>query len=436
MPYPIRPCRKIQGALSLAGDKSISHRAVIISSIAKGKTLIKNFSFSDDCKATLKALQSLGVNIKRIGDNDLVVSGAGVLGLKKPKHAINVGESGTSIRILAGLLSAQNFFSKLEAEKSLRNRPMLRVIRPLRLMGAKINARARNNDEYPPILISPSRLRPLAWKMPIPSAQVKSAILLAGLYAKGRTKIYEPIKSRDHTERMLKYFGADIIIKGKNIYIRPSALISPMKIHIPADISSASFFIALACLLKNSRIRINNLCLNPLRSGVIDILRKMGTNIRVVNKQKKYFEPVGDIIVSSSQLRGVVVKEDMVPKLIDELPILMVAASLAKGKSIFEGVGELRHKETDRISSMVRNLSNMGVKIELIRKANKEIVAINGRKSLKGGLLKSFADHRTAMGMIIAALCADSPSEIDDVKCIRKSFPDFFKILSRILRYP
>ncbi|MDD5617583.1 MAG: 3-phosphoshikimate 1-carboxyvinyltransferase, partial [Candidatus Omnitrophica bacterium] len=251
MPYLIKPCRKVQGIVNnIPGDKSISHRAVIISSIAQGKTLIKNFNFSDDCTATLKAFQSLGIKINKKGKDMLVVCGKGLFGLEKPNKAINLGESGTSMRILLGLLCGQDFSATLEAIKSLRGRPMLRVIRPLRLMSANIKARLKNKDEFPPLRIYPSCLRAISWEMKIPSAQVKSAILLAGLYACGETKICEPLKSRDHTERMLKLFRADIKIKGNNIRLKPSDLISPKEIYIPKDISSASFFIVLACLIK------------------------------------------------------------------------------------------------------------------------------------------------------------------------------------------
>ncbi|MDD5006108.1 MAG: 3-phosphoshikimate 1-carboxyvinyltransferase [Candidatus Omnitrophica bacterium] len=432
MSYLIKPCRKIQGCLDLRGDKSISHRAVILGSIAKGRTLIKNFSLSEDCQATLRAFKSLGVKIEKKGKDTIVIYGQGFSGLKEPKQAINLGESGTSMRMLIGLLSTQNFESKLSGEKSLFKRPMLRVIRPLRLMGADIKARKKGRDEYPPILISPANLRPINFKMYIASAQVKSAVLLAGLYARGTTKIYEPVKSRDHTERMLKLFGADIDVKGKNISISPSELISPRKIYIPGDISSASFFMVLACLLKKSCIRINNVSLNPSRCGVINALKKMGADINIIYKRKNYFEPMVDIVIKSSNLKGIVVAKDIIPSLIDELPILMVAASLAKGRSVFEGIGELKVKETDRIKSMVSNLSRMGAKIKTQARAGKETIVIEGVNVLKGANLRSFGDHRTAMSMIIAALCADSPSRIDDVKCISKSFPDFLKILNQI----
>ncbi|MFC1708587.1 3-phosphoshikimate 1-carboxyvinyltransferase [Candidatus Omnitrophota bacterium] len=434
MSYFIKPCRKIQATLNLPGDKSISHRAVIFSSIAKGRTKIKNFSFSDDCRTTLNAFKLLGVKIKKATKDKISVCGVGVRGLRKPKHKINLAESGTSMRILMGLLSAQNFTTKLDAHSSLRKRPMLRVIKPLRLMGANIKAKTKDRDEYPPIMISPAKLRPLNWKMTVASAQVKSAILLTGLYAKGETTINEPVKSRDHTERMLKKFKARIRVKGKTISIKASNLVSPKEINIPVDISSAAFFMVLTCLLKNSSVKIRNLGLNPSRAGVIEVLKKMGANIKIIRSRRQYFEPMADVVIKSSKLKAVRITKDKIPTLIDELPILMVAAALAKGKSVFEGVRELRVKETDRIKSMKLNLSRMGVKIESKLKNKREIIIIHGRDSLRGVKLRSFGDHRTAMSMIVAGLLADSQSRIDDIKCINKSFPDFLKIIKRITR--
>jgi 3-phosphoshikimate 1-carboxyvinyltransferase len=434
--YKIRPCLKVQGVIkNIPGDKSISHRAVIISSLAQGNTLIKNFSFSKDCLATLNAFKSLGVRIDKVGKNAIFVYGGGIFGLHKPKAAINLGESGTTMRILIGLLCGQNFAVTLKAGKSLNNRPMHRVIGPLRVMGAKIKAKVKNKDEFAPLKILPANLKAISWQMKIPSAQVKSAILLASLYAKGQTKIYEPIKSRDHTERMLKLFKANINKKGRNIFIRPSDLVSPGQFYIPSDISSASFFIVLACLLNNSRLKINNVSLNPARCGVIRVLKKMGAGIKIVYKKKNYFEPMADLVIGSSKLKGVIVQEDEIPSLIDELPILMVAASLARGHTVFKGIGELRVKETDRIKAMLINLSKMGVSIKTKKRGRKEDVIIEGGHSLQGANLKSFGDHRTTMSMIMAGLCAKSPSVIDDIKCICKSFPDFLRILKPILRY-
>ncbi|MFC1754340.1 3-phosphoshikimate 1-carboxyvinyltransferase [Thermoproteota archaeon] len=433
MSFLIKPCRKVHGILKLPGDKSISHRAIIISAIAKGNTRVKNFSFSDDCKLTLQAIRSMGVRIEKKSGGVLIVYGRGISGLKKPRHTIDVGESGTSMRLLIGLLSAQGFSSGIDGKAPLRKRPMLRVIRPLRLMGAEIKARKKGRDEYPPIDISPAQLRSLSWHMKIPSAQVKSAIMFAALYADKESRIYESILSRDHTERMLRYFKADIKTKAKRITIGPCSLVSPKNIYIPSDISSASFFMVAACLLKNSYVKIKNVCLNPSRSGIIEALKMMGASIKVIHTKRKYFDPYGDVVVRSSRLKAFKIGERLVPKLIDELPILMVAASLASGTSVFSGVGELKVKETNRIRSMVENLSKMGVSIETKVKANKEVIVIRGGRSLKGSYLKSFGDHRTAMSMIVAGLCADSPSRIDNINCISKSFPDFLKHLRHLI---
>lgn len=433
MSHRIKPCQKVRGTIHLSGDKSISHRSVIISAIATGSTRIRNFSFSNDCKATINAMRSLGVSIKRLDNNTLLVNGVGLFGLKKPAQTINVGESGTTMRILAGLLCAQDFKTILDGKKGLRKRPMLRVIEPLRRMGADIQARRKGNDEYPPLRFSPVKLKPLSWKMSVPSAQVKSAIVFAGMYAGGISTIYESFRSRDHTERMLHFFKANIKVKGKKISIGRCELISPKSLRIPSDISSASFFIVLACVLKNSQITIRNVSLNKTRCGILDVLKKMGARIKIINRQKGCFESTGDLVVRSSRLRAVTVQEKDIPALIDELPILMVAASCAEGKTILKGVGELRVKETDRINSMVRNLSKMGVLVESKVLENKEVISIQGKASLKGGFFRSFRDHRTAMSMAIAGTAADSPSSIDEVSCVAKSFPDFFDTLKYLV---
>lgn len=434
MPYQIKPCQKIRGSVSFPGDKSIAHRAVIISAIAMGSTLIKNFSFSDDCQATIKALRSLGVVVKEINARTLSVKGVGLFGLQAPRKTINVAESGTTMRLLAGLLCAQGFASILDGKKGLRKRPMHRVLEPLRVMGARISARKNGKDEYPPLRISPGRLKALRWTMSVPSAQVKSAILLAGMYAEGISTVLESIPTRDHTERMLRHFKARISVKGKSIRIAASTVTSPKELVIPGDISSASFFIVLACVLKDSRITIRDVCLNPTRCGIIEVLKKMGARIKVANRNPESFEPVGDLIVESSSLHGVVVKDHQIPSLIDELPILMVAACFAQGKTVLEGVGELRVKETDRINSMIQNLSKMGVCIETKHKGNKEVIIIEGWSGLSGANLKSFGDHRTAMSMVVAALGANSPSSIDNMRCVSKSLPGFFDILAQIVQ--
>lgn len=433
MPHRIKPCQKIRGTIHLPGDKSIAHRSVMVSAIAKGSTCIKNFSFSDDCKATINAIRLLGVKVQRLDNDTLLVEGVGLFGLTKPTRAIKVGESATTMRILAGLLCAQNFETTLDGSEGLRKRPMLRVLKPLRLMGAEICARKKSNDEYPPLRICPGKLKALHWKMPVASAQVKSAIILAGMYARGISTIYEPLRTRDHTERMLRYFKANIKVTRKKISIGHGELTSPKSIRIPSDISSASFFIVLACVLKNSHIAIRNVSLNQTRCGIIDVLKKMGGRIQIINQREKYGEPIGDLVVESSSLRAVTLEERRIPSLIDELPILMVAASFAKGTTILKGVGELRVKETDRISSMVVNLSKMGVLIESKLKGNKEVISIQGKAGVRGGSFRSFGDHRTAMSLVIAGLAANSPSSIDEVACVAKSFPHFLDILKHLV---
>lgn len=436
-PLVVSSTPHLKGSICLYGDKSIAHRSLIISAITCGKTRIENFPANEDCLATLSALKKLGIKIIRQGTS-LAVFGKGLRGLKKSQGAIFTGDSGTTLRLLLGILAGQRFSTRLAAGKSLSRRPMLRVTRPLRMMGAKINARGGRSEEYPPITISGGYLRPITYKMPVASAQVKSAILLAALFTKGETSVIEPIKTRDHTERMLKLFGADIKLKGKRISIRGSReLVTPKRIYLPADISSASFFMVLASILPDAEVSIRKVSLNPGRAGIIKVLKRMRANIRVTksgsHKVASGSEPMGDIIVKSSCLKGAIVKKEEVPGLIDELPILMVAASLARGKTVLEGVGELRVKETDRIRSMSGNLKKMGGRIKIINK-NGENIVIQGSGKLKGARVNSFGDHRTAMSMVVAGLAAAGKTRIDDISCISKSFPDFLSVLRALSR--
>jgi len=343
--YRIKPARAIRGEIFLPGDKSIAHRSIIISAIAKGKTHIYNFPSSQDCLITIRAFKNLGVKIYKRGTSDsntcFCVEGKGFYSLKKSPLPIFVGESGTTFRLLLGVLAGQTFWTTLTAGKSLSHRPMKRITEPLRRMGAtirtqeaKIGKRKDAIEEYPPITIKGRNLHKLSYTMPVASAQVKSALLLAALHAKGTTKIFEPISTRDHTERMLKNFGANIRVKDKIISLRgQKELVSPGIINIPGDISSASFFIVATILLPNSHLVIKSVGLNSTRLGLIPILKRMGANIKIKPAEPLFFgdEPVGDIIIKSSSLRGTKVKTSEVPKLIDELPILMLAASFAQG---------------------------------------------------------------------------------------------------------
>jgi len=429
----IAPLSSVKGELKLPGDKSIAHRAIILSALASGKTRIKNIPLNKDCLSTVEAFKKLGIKIKRSRDGSFIIFGRGLSGLRKPARPIFCGESGTTMRLLSGLLSAQDFDSVLGAAGSLSKRPMSRVTLPLRRMGADITGRRKQGEEYPPLNIRGRGLKGISYQPPVASAQVKSAILLAGLYAAGKTSVKEKIATRDHTERMLKAFKADIKVAKNTIVMKSRReLASPKNIYIPSDISSASFFILLASLLPGSALRIKNVSLNPSRSGLIRVLKRMGARIKVLSRKGLVLsagEPAGDLLVKGSQLKAVNVKREEVPSLIDELPVLMLAASLSRGRSVFHGVQELRIKETDRIKSVSVNLKNMGVEIRSVRSGRNEDVIIKGAKTLKAASLKSFGDHRTAMTMAIAALLSAGKSRIDDTSCIDKSFPEFLSVL-------
>ena len=427
--FVARRIKRVRGEVTLSGDKSIAHRSIILSALCQGKTKIENFPFNKDCLFTLKAFQKLGVKITR-SHNAISVFGKGLFGLKKPRGPIFIGDSGTTLRLILGVLAGQDFEVKLDVGKSLSQRPMLRVTEPLRLMGAKIK-------EYLPITIQGGDLKPITYKMPVASAQVKSAILLAGLYTGGRTSVIEPIPTRDHTERILKLFKADIKLQQNKIVIKGKGkLISPGKVFVPGDISSAAFFMVLVAILPNSQVLINNVSLNPSRIGIIRVLKRMGADIKVTKSpshQVTKYEPMGDLIIKSSALRGARVRRKKVPSLIDELPILMVAASFAKGSTVFEGVSELRVKETDRIRSMTENLTKMGADIKVVKERKFENIIITGVKQLRGTKVRSFGDHRTAMSMVIAGLAAEGQTQIDDISCINKSFPNFINILKTLI---
>jgi 3-phosphoshikimate 1-carboxyvinyltransferase len=410
--------------------------------------VISNFPANQDCLSTIEVLQKLGVDIcfrksnnKRFPGLLVTVHGKGLKNLKRPQSGrLFIAESGTTLRLVLGVLAGCNFRASIKVGRSLGRRPMLRVNLPLRLMGAKITSKVRmkgaKSEEYAPLTIQGGGLKSINYKMPVASAQVKSAVLLAGLCAKGKTAVIESVKTRDHTERMLKLFGAPVEIKKNSVSVEAlDKLVSPGAITIPGDISSASFFIVAAAVFRNSSLIIKNVSLNPSRVGFLRVLKRMGGKIRIKKYNNKFsrFEPAGDIFVSTSRLSGVNISAKQVPSLIDELPILMVAASLAKGKSVFHGVGELRFKETDRIESMRSNLARMGVDIKVVPSKYGEDVIINAPSELYAAILRSFNDHRTAMSLIIAALAARDESILDDVSCIDKSFPDFLSTLKAIL---
>lgn len=424
----IKPTRSLKGTIALPGDKSISHRAVMMGSIASGPTLVKNFLASEDVLRTIEAFRAMGIKIKEKGDGALSVDGKGPRGLLQPKSAICLGNSGTSMRLILGILAGQSFRCELTGDESLSRRPMKRVTQPLRVMGAKVSG--RDDANFAPLLIEGGGLSPIDYKSPVASAQVKSAILLAGLYASGETRVTEPAKSRDHTERMLKFFGADLSAKDLTVSIKGPCKLSGRVVEVPGDISSASFFLVACALVKGSKVTLRSVGLNPTRTGILDILTQMGAKLEVIKEDAKAFEPKGDLVVEGRTLKGVRIGPEMIPRVIDELPIIMVAASLAQGRTVIEGARELRVKEADRISSMAYNLRELGVEV----KETEDGILIHGQKSLKGGRLKSFGDHRTAMSMVVAGLLAKSKTTVEDTDCIAISFPGFMETLKELMQ--
>lgn len=427
--YLIKPITKIIASINVPPDKSISHRALMLSAIANGQTKIEPFIASQDALATLDCLKQLGVKIKR-GKKSVIIYGRGKYFNKTKLVKLFARQSGTTLRILSGLLIGQKFPVVFDSSPELRKRPMARITLPLRKMGADITGKKQAQNEYPPIKIKPvEELSGINYTLPIASAQIKTAIIFAGLYAKTKTIITEPLLSRDHTERILAGLNGPILKKGKKIIISPlESLKVPSQIFIPGDFSSAAFFIVLGLILKDSEILLKNVNINPSRTGLLKVLNRMGANI-VILKRKDCLEPYADIVVESSNLKGTVVRESEIPLMIDEIPILAVAASFAKGKTLIKRVKELKVKETDRINSMVYNLKKAGINIKAYTKSGDWQMEIIGQGKFNSANFKSFSDHRTAMSMIIFAMASNHLSNLDDITCIDKSFPEFISIV-------
>jgi 3-phosphoshikimate 1-carboxyvinyltransferase len=422
----INRAKWFKGEFSPTPDKSISHRAIIFSSLSEGKSIIRNFLRAEDPISTVDAFRVLGVDIDDKTDG-VIVSGCGIHGLKEPHNVIDCGNSGTTIRMLSGVLSGNLFFSVLTGDKSLRGRPMARVVTPLRQMGAEIMARA--DDRYPPLAIRGRKLKPIRYDMPFASAQVKSAIILAGLYADGTTEIREPARSRDHTERMLPAFGADITVDGLSVRVRGGRELRGTEIYVPGDFSSAAFFIVGALLIGDSDITIKGVGINPTRTGLLGALKDMGAKIEIDNVRTLSGEPVADInCKGGAELTAIAITKEEIPALIDEFPILCVAATQATGTTTIRGADELRVKESDRIRSMATELRKMGAEIEEFEDG----LSITGRSELKGAFIESYGDHRIAMATAIAGLIADGATTINGVSAVNISFPGFFEIIRRL----
>ncbi|MCL5421726.1 MAG: 3-phosphoshikimate 1-carboxyvinyltransferase [Nitrospirae bacterium] len=420
--------RYLRGEFVPPSDKSISHRAVILSSLAKGRSSVKNFLRAEDTLSTVSAFRALGVEIKERGD-ELLIHGKGIRGLKEPGNVIDCRNSGTTMRLLSGVLAGSSFFSVLSGDDSLRRRPMQRVIAPLREMGAEIWG--RDGDKYPPLAIRGGALKPVRYSLPVASAQVKSAILLAGLSAEGETEIVEPLQSRDHTERMLPAFGAEIAVKGLSVKVKGGAELKGRDTIVPGDFSSAAFFMVAALLMKGSELVIRNIGINPTRTGLMNVLKRMGADIAAEHLREISGEPVADIRCrGGNELRAVSIGGDEIPLLIDEFPILCIAATRAEGVTSIAGAGELRVKESDRIKAIATELRKLGADLE----EYPDGISIKGKAALRGCEVETYGDHRIAMSLSIAALMAEGTTIINNASCVDISFPGFFEELKRLAK--
>lgn len=422
----VQPARGLRGEIVIPGDKSISHRSIMIGSLAEGTTTVHGFLHGEDNHATLNAFRSMGIEIAELPGGVLRIEGRGLHGLAEPGDVIDCGNSGTTIRLMAGLLAGQSFFSVLTGDKYLRRRPMKRVVGPLASMGARIWG--RGGGDLAPLAIRGGGLRPADYDSPIASAQVKSALLLAGLYADGVTTVREPHLSRDHSERMLAYFGADVRPFPGGVSIAGGPRLTGREVHVPGDISSAAFFLVAALIVPGSELLVRNVGVNPTRSGIIDILREMGGSIELLDERELAGEPAADILVRSSSLRGIEIGGAVVPRAIDEFPVVSVAAAFAEGTTVIRDARELRVKETDRIAAMTAELTRLGAKVE----AREDGMVVTGPQSLAGGRISSHGDHRIAMSMAVAALRAEGEVLIDDTACTATSFPNFWELLQKV----
>ena len=413
----------IKGRLRVPGDKSISHRAVMFGAISKGITKIKGFLTGADCISTISIFKKMGIDIE-MENTSVKVKGKGLYGLTAPKEILDCGNSGTTTRLVSGILSAQNFTCVLTGDRSIQKRPMNRIINPLSLMGADI----KSNEGFAPLTITGSSLHGIEYNSPVASAQVKSAILLAGLYADSPTTVTEPAKSRDHTELMLKKLGASLNIDKYSVTVNPCKELFASDIDVPSDISSAAFFMAAAILVPNSELILENVGINPTRDGIIRVLKDMGANIEIINSNDE-FEPVADIKVSYSKLHSTTISGDIIPTLIDELPLLAAVASMAEGKTVIKDAAELKVKESNRIKVMCDELSKLGVDVV----ETEDGMEINGTNKLLGNItINTNDDHRIAMTFAILGLISEGEIKLDNKNCVEISYPGFFDDLRRV----
>lgn len=418
--------QSLQGTIEIPGDKSISHRAVLFASLAKGKTTIYGFLHGDDCLSTIACMKSLGITIEEHEDH-IAVHGRGLKGLQEPQKILDVGNSGTTIRLLSGVLAGQEFSSVLIGDDSIAKRPMSRVTGPLKMMNATIDG--RELASYTPLHLRGGNLKGVNYHSPVASAQVKSAILLAGLFASGTTIVTEPSKSRDHTERMLESFGVTLKVTEKSVSLEGGQSLHGTTVHVPGDISSAAFMLVAGAIVPGSDLTLKNVGINPTRSGMIDVLLLMGANLEILNKRHFGSEPVADLRIRYSSLKGTTISGDLIPRLIDEIPAIAVLASQASGRTVIKDAEELKVKETNRIDTVVNQLKKLGVGIE----AMEDGMIIHGESMISGGEVESFHDHRIGMAMALCGLISKGNVTVRDSDAIAVSYPSFFEDLRGLM---
>jgi len=421
----INPALSIRGEITVPGDKSISHRTIMLGAVANGITTVRGFLRGEDNISTISAFRAMGVRIDDDGET-IKIHGSGLHGLKEPVDILYCGNSGTTIRLITGLLAGQSFFSVVTGDKYLRKRPMKRVIEPLSRMGATILG--RNQGSLAPLAIKGGMLNAVGYESPVSSAQIKSSIMLAALYAEGETAVREPSLSRDHSERMFKLFGASISRFDCGVTVRGGVELNAQEVIVPGDLSSAAFFIVAALITPASELLIRNVGVNPTRTGAIDILVAMGGHIELLDQRELSGEPVADILVRNSRLKGISISGSLIPRAIDEFPAICVAAACAEGVTTIRNAGELRVKETDRITAMAENLRTLGIEVTEFDDG----MDIRGSERLAGGQVDSFGDHRIAMSLTVAALVSSTGITVKDTDCVATSFPNFFQLLEKV----
>ncbi|MDD5543752.1 MAG: 3-phosphoshikimate 1-carboxyvinyltransferase [Acidobacteriia bacterium] len=418
----IHPAQKIHGEVSVPGDKSISHRLALLAALADGVSTFRNFSTSRDCQSTLKCLRALGVQCRRIDSETLQLKGRGLGGLHSPRQTLDAGNSGSTIRMLSGILAGHEFVSKITGDESLRRRPMLRIMEPLSRMGARLEGREK---QFPPLKIHGAKLHGISYCPPVASAQVKTAVLLAGTLAEGVTEVLETIPTRNHTEVALREFGAEIEIAGSSIRISGGRRLHAGSFTVPGDPSGAAFWVAAAILAPHAALSIHSVGLNSTRTQFFDLLKSMGADLVCTRTSESGGEPVGNIFVRSSELKGGSLDPHLIPSLIDEIPILAILGARSRLGLVVRGAQELRFKESDRILAVASNLKALGVDVE----ESPDGFTVKGRQKFSGGAVDSFGDHRIAMAFAIAGLVAEGPIKVRNAGCVRISYPNFFPTL-------